>query len=210
MPYRTASPLIRDRTIGAKWFIVTELTQLMKTLVKWTVADYHRLIETGILNHRRVELLQGEVVEMPPEEPIHSYATEGGVHYLRSLLRGLAVVREAHPITLADSEPQPDVAIVQLPRQRYLQHHPYSQDIFWLIEISQSTLDYALNDKRKTYALADIPEYWVVNLKANQIHVFRHPQQGEYLETFVINQGTIFSLTFPTIEVLTNRFYIDI
>jgi len=136
MPYRTASPLIRDRTIAAKWFIVTELTQLMKTLVKWTVADYHRLIETGIFSNRRVELLQGEVVEMPPEEPIHSYVTEGGVHYLRSLLQGLAVVREAHPITLADSEPQPDVAIVQPPRQRYLQHHPYPQDIFWLILIN--------------------------------------------------------------------------
>lgn len=194
----------------AEGSIVTELTQLMTTLVKWTVADYHRLIETGILNHRRVELLQGEVVEMPPEEPIHSYATEGGVHYLRSLLRGLAVVREAHPITLADSEPQPDVAIVQPSRQRYLQHHPYPQDIFLLIEISQSTLDYDLNEKKTTYALADIPEYWVVNLKANQIHVFRHPQQGEYLETFVITQGTIFPLAFPTIEVSINQFFADV
>ncbi|MEQ8756461.1 MAG: Uma2 family endonuclease [Coleofasciculus sp. G1-WW12-02] len=207
---RTASPFIRDRTMEAEGSIVTELTQLMTTLVKWTVADYHRLIETGILSNRRVELLQGELVEMPPEGPIHSYVTEGGVHYLRSLLQGLAVVREAHPITLADSEPQPDVAIVQPPRQRYLQHHPYPQDIFWLIEISQSTLDYDLNDKRKTYALADIPEYWVVNLKAHQVHVFRQPQQGEYLETFVITQGTIFPLAFPTIEVSINRFFTDI
>jgi len=182
----------------------------MKTLVKWTVTDYHRLIETGILNHRRVELLQGEVVEMPPEGPIHSYVTEGGVHYLRSLLQELALVREAHPITFANSEPQPDVAIVQPPRQRYLQHHPYPQDIFWLIEISQSTLDYDLNDKRKTYALAGIPDYWVVNLKANQIHVFRQPHDADYLKSLVINQGIISPQAFPTIEVSINQFFADL
>jgi len=210
MLYRTASPLIRDRTMEAERSIVTELTQLMKTLVKWTVSDYHRLIETGILSNRQVELLQGELVEMPPEGPIHSYVTEGGVHYLRSLFQGLAVVREAHPITLADSEPQPDVAIVQPPRQRYLQHHPYPQDFFLLIEISKSTLDYDLNDKRKTYALAGIPEYWVVNLKANQIHVFRHPQEADYVETLIITQGTIFPFAFPTIEVSINRFFTDV
>ncbi|MEQ8972732.1 MAG: Uma2 family endonuclease [Coleofasciculus sp. C1-SOL-03] len=182
----------------------------MKTLVKWTVTDYHSLIETGILGNRQVELLQGELVEMPPEGPIHSYITEGSVHYLRSLLQGLAVVREAHPITLSDSEPQPDIAIVQPPRQRYRQRHPYPQDIFWLIEISQSTLEYDLNDKKKTYALAGIPEYWVVNVRAHHIHIFRHPQSDDYLESLVISQGTIVSQAFSTIEVSIDRFWADI
>ncbi|NEP76803.1 MAG: hypothetical protein F6K39_00545 [Okeania sp. SIO3B3] len=83
----------------------------MKTLLKWTVQEYHHLINTGIFVNRHVELLHGEIVEMSPESPIHTQITETSVEYLRSLLKELAYVREAHPITLSNSEPQPDIAI---------------------------------------------------------------------------------------------------
>ncbi|MGL5032870.1 MAG: Uma2 family endonuclease, partial [Microcystaceae cyanobacterium] len=87
----------------------------MKTLAKWTLQDYHSMIETGILNNRRVELLGGEIVEMNPESPIHYSTARGGAKYLEKLLLNQAEVRFNGPITLLDSEPEPDIAIVRLP-----------------------------------------------------------------------------------------------
>ena len=106
------------------------------TTAKWTIAEYHQLVETGILDDKRVELLQGIIVDMPPEGMPHAvYCTES-VDYLKSLLGSRAKVREAHPITLPnDPEPEPDIAIVRMPNSQYLNHHPYPADIFWLIEV---------------------------------------------------------------------------
>lgn len=76
----------------------------MKTLAKWSVEDYHRMVEAGILCSRSVELLAGEIVEMSPETPIHYTTAKRGAKYLEELLLGKADVRFNGPITLADSE----------------------------------------------------------------------------------------------------------
>lgn len=179
----------------------------MKTIAKWDIEDYHRLIETGILGDRHLELLQGEIWEMSPEGPLHTYVTEGLGNYLRSLLENRAVVREAHPITLSDSEPQPDLAIVQPPRQRYRERHPYPEDIFWLVETSQSTVDYDLNDKKKIYARAKIGEYWVVDVNQNRIHIFREPQGEDYQVKSIVVRGTITPQAFSNLRVSVDRFW---
>ncbi len=103
------------------------------TTAKWTIEEYHQLVETGLLDDKRVELLEGIIVEMPLEGMPHAvYCTES-VEYLRALLGNRAAVREAHPITLPhDSEPEPDITIVRPPNRQYLTHHPYPSDIFWL------------------------------------------------------------------------------
>jgi Uma2 family endonuclease len=181
----------------------------MKTLAKWTVEDYHRLIETGFLNQRRVELIAGEIIEMPPEGPLHAFVTEGFAKYLQALLQELALVREAHPITLADSEPQPDLAICKLPRQQYKTRHPGPSEIFWLIEISQSTLDYDLSEKKQAYARAGIQEYWVVDVNRSQVYVFRQPQSDDYQADSIISKGYITPLAFPNIEVLVEKFWTE-
>ena len=77
----------------------------MKTLIKWTVEDYHRMIEAGILAKRRCELIGGEIIEMAPEGPRHRFINETIGDYLRQQLETV-VVSEAHPITLSDSEPE--------------------------------------------------------------------------------------------------------
>ncbi len=87
----------------------------MYTLTKWSLSDYHQMIDTGILDDRRVEFILGEIIEMSPEKPLHCSINHQGATYLRSLLKQNAVVREAHPITLSDSEPEPDIAIVRSP-----------------------------------------------------------------------------------------------
>lgn len=179
----------------------------MKTLLKWKVEDYHRLIEAGILSDRPVELLAGEIIEKPPEEPLHSYVTDGLANYLRNLLQNQAVVREAHPITLSDSEPEPDLAIVRPPRSLYRQHHPYAEDIFWLVEISQSTLRYDLKEKKKIYAKAGIKEYWVADAVGRRVHIFRQPQGEDYQFQSILTQGNIAPEAFPNLAVAVARFW---
>lgn len=74
----------------------------MKTLMKWSLEEYHNLINSGLLANKNVELLEGELIEMSPESPLHSYITRTGSQYLREKLKGLAFVIEAHPITLSN------------------------------------------------------------------------------------------------------------
>lgn len=178
------------------------------TIAKWTIAQYHELVATGILDDRRVELLDGDIVEMPPEGMPHAVYCGRTVEYLRELLRNRAKVRETHPITLPNnSEPEPDVAIVRAPDTQYLAHHPYPEDIFWLIEYSDTTLTKDLNTKQRIYAQAEILEYWVVNLKASELIVFRGVSDDGYqTETKLIN-GSIAPLSFPDIEVEVRRLF---
>lgn len=152
----------------------------MTTLAKWSVEDYHHMIAAGILRDRRVELLAGDIIQMSPEGPLHASRLRKIANYLRSLLNGLALVSEAHPVTLQQSEPEPDIAIVRLPESKYDRRHPGSEDIFWLIEIADTTLAVDLNKKKQIYAAAGINEYWVMNVKANSLTVFRQPIGDDY------------------------------
>ena len=182
----------------------------MKTLMQWKVEEYHQLIQLGIFRDRRVELLEGQLIKMAPEGPTHAYLTGGIANYLNRLLSGMALVREAHPITLANSEPEPDIAIVKLPRGQYRDRHPGPDDIFWLIEIAQSTLDYDLNDKKKAYAKAGIQEYWVleINLRQiNQVHQFLKPIRGIYESEKIYRTGKIIPRAFANIEVDVNQLW---
>ena len=173
----------------------------MTTLAKWSVEDYHHMIESGVLNNRSVELLEGEIIEMSPEGPLHRFTNDTVAEYLRELLRGRAKVFEAHPITLDNSEPEPDIAIVRLPNNNYLTRHPYPEDIYWLIEISNTTLEEDLGRKKKIYANAEIKEYWVIDLKATEVIVFREPSGNDYKTKFTVDGGTITPIAFPKLQI---------
>jgi Uma2 family endonuclease len=173
----------------------------MYTLTQWTVDDYHRMIEAGILNGRSVELLSGDIIEMSPESPTHRFVNNRGVKYLRSVLGKQAEVLEAHPITLADSEPEPDIAIVRYPDSLYLHRHPYPADVYWLIEIADSTLKKDLGLKKNLYARANIPEYWVIDLKGKNLTVFQNPLAENYQLTQTYQEGLIYPLAFPAIAI---------
>jgi Uma2 family endonuclease len=176
------------------------------SLTKWTVEDYHRMIAAGILDDRHVELLRGEIVEMSPEGPSHADLNSNAADYLRELLGSCAKVREGHPITLLnDSEPEPDIAIFQPLEREYRQHHPYPENIFWLIEFSDSGLAKDLESKSKIYAAANIPEYWVVNLQKMRLVVFRSPMESAYTSMQTFERGTIYPLAFPEVQVSIDR-----
>jgi Uma2 family endonuclease len=168
---------------------------------KWAIADYHQMIASGILSERCVELLAGEIVEMSPESPLHTVYGEGLANYLRQCLSGRAWVREARPITLSDSEPEPDIAIVRLPWFQYREHHPYPDDIFWVIEISDSTLVKDLTVKQQIYAQAGIAEYWVLEIQSQKVTLFRDPSSDGYNNKQEFEAGNVASLAFPDVEI---------
>ncbi|MBF2057709.1 MAG: Uma2 family endonuclease [Cyanobacterium sp. T60_A2020_053] len=179
----------------------------MKTLMKWSLEEYHSLIDNGLLARKNVELLEGELIEMPPESPLHTHVTVTGSNYLRERLKGAGVIREAHPITLTNSEPEPDIAIVKPHSHEYKYQHPSSEDIFLLIEISNKTLNYDLNDKRKVYAKEGIKEYWVVDIKNQQINIFLNPENEDYQTQKVIREGVIKIQSFPDLELNINQLF---
>lgn len=191
--------------------ILTAVTRwgeiVMLTTAKWTIDDYHQIVASGILEGRHVELLNGDIVEMAPEGEPHAYSSDEAGEYLTYLLGRRAKVRQAKPITLPKgaSEPEPDIAVVQRLGRDYREHHPYPDNIFWLIEYSESSLRKDLEIKPQVYADAGIQEYWVVNLKEMNLIVFRHPGDDGYATHKVLTEGAIAPLSFPDIQVEVNR-----
>jgi Uma2 family endonuclease len=173
------------------------------TTAKWTLDDYHCMIAVGLLAGRRVELLNGEIIEMPPEGPEHAQQSTDTADYLRELLGNRALVRDSKPITLPDShsEPEPDIAIVEPRRALYRTRHPYPENIFWLVEYANTSLRKDLNAKPNAYATAGIRDYWVVDLKARQLRVFRTPLEGNYDSELTLTTGEIRPLAFPDLIV---------
>mgnify|MGYP001788121991 CR=1 FL=1 len=175
---------------------------------KWSLDEYHQMIESGLLAERSLELINGEIIEMSPEGVSHSFYCRGTAKYLRLLLGNRAEVSEAHPITLPnDSEPEPDIAIVRSPDTLYQTRHPFPEDIFWLIEIANSTLAKDLGVKRELYAQAGIPEYWVMNLQTSELVIFRDLIDNKYRSEICLNDGDISPLAFPDLSIDISRLF---
>lgn len=170
------------------------------TRAKWSVEDYHRMIQSGILVERAVELLQGEIVEMAPERPLHAHLYSKSAIYLAQKLADRADIRPAAPITLSDrSEPEPDLAIVQ--PLDYTARHPGPGDIFWVIEFSDTSLSTDLAVKSRIYGSAGIPEYWVVDLRARRLIQMTGPGSQGYSSRVEWQQGEIRPLAFPDVVI---------
>lgn len=176
------------------------------TTYRWTIDRYHQAIQAGVFDDQPVELLHGEIIIMPPEGEPHAYYNSAVGDYLRTLLGGQAKVREAHPITLSDnSEPIPDLAIIKPLGAVYLEHHPYPSDIYWLIEFSDTTLTKDLTTKKTTYAVSGIEEYWVVNLRDKQLHVFKNLQDGQYTSENILKAGPVSPMAFQDVKIQAHR-----
>lgn len=169
-------------------------------LKQWTVDEYHRLLAAGILTDRdRVELLDGDTVEMVPPNPRHASIVDSGGDYLKLLFAGQAKVGVQLPITITpDSELEPDFAIVCTDDNRYRYRHPTPEDIFCLIEVADATVLRDRTYKAEMYARANIREYWIVNINQQQINVLRHPTSiGYEIEQQFSASDSISPQTFP-------------
>lgn len=169
-----------------------------------TVDEYYRMAEAGILaEDARVELIEGEIIDMPPIGAEHG----GTVAHLNELLSAAAgqqaQVRVQLPVRLSDiSEPVPDFALVARRADFYKKKHPGPGDTYVVIEVSQSSLRYDLQVKAALYARHRISEYWVIDLPGRQIRFFRAPSSEQYTDISVQKAPAIVApIALPDIKI---------
>ena len=166
-------------------------------LRRFTVDEYHRMIETGILGENdRVELIDGWIIEMSPIGPPHTTCVSLILAALQESLPDGWCVRGQGPLTLQTSEPEPDVAVVRGGIRDYRDHHPAGPEIALVIEVADTSLKFDRAEKRQQYATAEIPEYWIVNLADRCVEVHRDPAGGgEYRARAVVGADGSVELT---------------
>lgn len=157
------------------------------------VHEYHRMAEAGILNEDdRVELIEGEIVQMSPIGSRH----QGCVNRLTTILVEFAarryVVSVQGPVRLNErSEPQPDLALLKVRPDSYSSSHPTPDDVLLLIEVSETSADYDREMKLPLYAGAGIAEVWIVDLEAQIIEAHANPRRDAYETVTTARRGQI-------------------
>src|SRR5262245_32811403 len=157
----------------------------------FTVTEYHQMVDAGVLKEDdRVELLNGKIIEMNPIGPRHASHVDRLIHILPTKLKGKATLRVQSPILLNDySEPQPDLTLLKPRADFYASGHPTPADVLIVIEVSDSTVESDRRAKIPTYALAGIPESWLIDLVEDRIEVHSNPYNGIYQEVRIIQRG---------------------
>jgi Uma2 family endonuclease len=171
---------------------------------RFTVQQYYRMAETGVLRpDARVELLEGRILDMSPIGPFHGGVTT----FLNALFTGAArgrwLTAVQNPVRLDDhSEPQPDLALLRPAPGFYRRRHPTAEDVFLLVEVSDTSLEVDPADKLPAYGRAGIPEVWIVNLNDETIEVYREPHFAGYASKAVLEAGDQASpARFPDVAV---------
>jgi Uma2 family endonuclease len=147
---------------------------------RFTVEQYHRMIETGVLTAQdRVELLEGWILPKRLHHPPHDGTLLLAQTQLLQRLPNSHVLRIQSAITLAESEPEPDLVVARGPERRYLEEHPGPRDIALLVEVADTTLDHDRGIKQRVYAWARIRTYWIINVNDGQVEVYMMPRAGK-------------------------------
>ncbi|MDX2213405.1 MAG: Uma2 family endonuclease [Oculatellaceae cyanobacterium bins.114] len=178
----------------------------------WTVEDYHRMVEAGVLTGSdRVELLEGQIIEMNPQLPPHAATTQRAFRYLDRLLETVAYVRMQLPVMLKPkSEPEPDIAVVRIDANEYGDRHPTPEDIFLIIEVADSTLLGDRQQKALIYAKAGIADYWILDVNAKQVDIFREPTPEGYQQEASVAANTMLApVAFPDISIPLNQLFLQ-
>lgn len=168
-----------------------------------SVREYNLMAEVGILTHEeKVELINGQIITMSPQESCHAAAIRRTDRLLTKQLNQI-LIRLQLPIIVNDfSQPEPDIAIVKYDPLDYDDRHPNATEVYLIIEIADTTLKTDLEVKRQLYASANIPEYWVLNIKQRQLHVYRQPQNQDYQTVIILTDlDMIKPLHFPEFEI---------
>ena len=168
-----------------------------------SVDEYYRMAEVGLLaRDARVELIEGEVFDMAPIGIGHAYTVDALNQILWRAVGDLAVVAVQRPLRLdTRSEPQPDLALLTAPITRYSKRHPAAGDVLLLIEVCDTSLRYDREITVPLYARHAIPEVWLIDIAAKQVHCLRQPVGDAYAEVRMLNPGTIALTALPEVSV---------
>jgi Uma2 family endonuclease len=172
---------------------------VQRTYMYWSLDRYQRAIESGVLGENdRVELLFGAIINKMPINSPHAAGVSRLERYFRRLGDGY-LVRTENPVLLPpESMPEPDCVIVPFREDFYARAHPNRSDIHLIVEVADSTIATDRTLKAKAYALADLAEYWIINIKDRQVELHLQPdaELGTYQRVEIHKEGAAFSSPF--------------
>ena len=160
------------------------------------------MVQAGILGEDdRVELLEGEIVEMAPIGSGHAACVDRLTHLLVRQFAEKSIIRVQNPVHLGErSEPQPDLALLRSRPDFYAKAHPGPEDILLLVEVAETSVELDRDVKLPLYARAGVPEVWLVDLPGERIEVYRKPTPQGYQEVRQVRRGErVASQAFPDI-----------
>jgi Uma2 family endonuclease len=167
---------------------------------RFTVDEFYRMAEAGIIKEGdRVELIEGQIVEMSPIGSRHAAAVDRGCAVWRRLLGERAIIRSQNPVRLDEhSEPEPDIALLRPRPDFYASAHPGAADVYVVVEVAETSYLYNRRVKLSMYARSGMAEVWLLDLGGRRLEVFRDPAPEGYRTRLALDPGaTIAPLAFP-------------
>lgn len=164
---------------------------------RFTRREVDRMLELGIFDGQRCELIDGELIDKMGQNPPHAQAIRNLFTWLITFFAPRQLQMQL-PVEVAtgDSEwslPEPDIAVLAETGGEYGKRHPRGDELLLVVEVADTSLRQDLTTKRDLYARAAVGEYWVLDLQSRRLIVHRSPRQGEYQETAILNEGDLVS-----------------
>lgn len=175
-----------------------------------SATEYLRMGDAGVFGpEARLELIEGEIVEMTPIGSRHAGAVKTLTRLLVRLAGDRAVVSVQDPVVLGDqSVPQPDLALLEPRADSYSAAHPTAANILLAIEVADTTLAFDIDTKVPLYARAGVPEVWLIDVKEQTIRAYRDPSASGYKTSFTVaGEGSVASLVLPVVRVVVSDLF---
>ncbi|HEV8676741.1 MAG TPA: Uma2 family endonuclease [Methylomirabilota bacterium] len=170
----------------------------------FTVGEYHRMGEAGIFTEDdRVELIEGEIVEMTPVGSLHAAFVDRLTDLLTSRIGRRAIVRVQSPIGIGPrSEPQPDVTVLRRREDFYAHAHPEPPDVLLVIEVADTSLEFDRAVKAPLYSRLGIPEMWILDVAGPSLEIHRRHSAEGYRDVRTARRGERLTPTaFPDLNL---------
>jgi Uma2 family endonuclease len=166
---------------------ILEIPEVRQRVSPLSVEEYHRLGEYNE-NGKRTELIRGILIEKMSKSPEHSSIAKRLYDLFSRLIPRDLIVRREDPITLADSEPEPDIAVVRGSEEQFSKNHPTTAELVVEVAVSSPALD---REYANVYAEANVPEYWIVLCRDRKVEIHRQPKDGKYQEVKVLGPAEL-------------------
>lgn len=186
------------------------LSDIPPTRFKLTVEQYHRMGELGILREDdRVELIDGELVRMAPIGSMHGGLVSRLNRLLVERVGRAGVVSPQNSVILSDfTEPQPDLAVLRWRADDYMADTPRARDALLVIEVADSSLRFDRDVKLRFYALAGVPEVWIIDVRDQRLLRFTAPAGERYVMAEVLEAGgSAISVGVPGLEIRVEELF---
>ena len=183
---------------------ILEIPEVRRRVSRFSVQEYHRLSEFND-NGRRTELIRGIVIEKMSKSPLHRILASRLYHLLFAQLpEGYSVWKE-EPLTLPDSEPEPDISVTHGTESDFATAHPTTAELVIEVAVSSPTLD---RENASLYAEAGVKEYWIVLGPERRVEVYRQPENGRYRESLQFaSDATLQCASVPAVRILVSDLF---